>query len=58
MPRTGKLQEILNSDAMQYAGSGVLNTSKLTIEAIPYDGRDYSVAITLPPLSVVIFKIV
>lgn len=58
MPRTGKLQEILNSDAKQYAGSGVSNTSKLIIEATPYDGRDYSIAITLPPLSVVIFKIV
>ncbi|MGZ9675701.1 1,4-alpha-glucan branching protein GlgB [Flavobacterium sp. GNP001] len=58
MPRTGKLQEIFNSDATQYAGSGVSNTSKLIIEATPYDGRDYSVAITLPPLSVVIFKIV
>ncbi len=58
MPRTGKLQEIFNSDATQYAGSGVSNISKLTIEAIPYDGRDYSVATTLPPLSVVIFKIV
>lgn len=56
-PRKGKLTEIFNSDATIYGGSGVANSKKITIEAVPYDGRDYSVELTLAPLSVSVFKI-
>jgi 1,4-alpha-glucan branching enzyme len=52
----GKLVEVFNSDATVYGGSGVLNPNKLTIEASPYDGRDYSIELLLPPLSVIVFK--
>jgi hypothetical protein len=45
-----------NSDGTNYGGSGVLNADKIVIEAMPYDGRDYSVALVLPPLSVVVLK--
>jgi len=58
IPRKGKLKEVFNSDAKIYGGSGIKNAVKLTIEATPYDGRDYSIALTLPPLAVVIFKII
>ncbi|AWG23665.1 1,4-alpha-glucan branching enzyme [Flavobacterium faecale] len=58
IPHKGKLQEIFNSDDVIYGGSGVISPDKITIESSPYDGRDFSVAITLPPLSVVAFKIV
>ncbi|WP_418262989.1 1,4-alpha-glucan branching protein GlgB [Flavobacterium faecale] len=57
LPRKGKLVEIFNSDSESYNGSGVSNLSKISIESSPYDGRDYSAEITLPPLSVVVFKI-
>ena len=57
LPRKGKLTEIFNSDAAIYGGSGVENPNKLTIEASPYDGRDYSIELLLPPLSVTVFKI-
>ena len=56
LPQKGKLEEIFNSDAAIYGGSGVLNSSELTIEASPYDGREYSAALTLPPLSVTVYK--
>jgi 1,4-alpha-glucan branching enzyme len=57
LPRKGKLTEIFNSDAKIYGGSGVTNHGKLTIEAMPYDGRDYSIELLLPPLGVTVFKI-
>jgi 1,4-alpha-glucan branching enzyme len=56
VPRKGKLKELFNSDAGIYAGSGLSNPSKLAIEAFPYDGRDYSVELLLPPLSVTVYK--
>ncbi|POY36189.1 1,4-alpha-glucan branching enzyme [Flavobacterium alvei] len=56
VPRKGKLAEIFNSDAAIYGGSGVKNPSKLTVESLPYDGRDYSIELLLPPLSVTVYK--
>jgi 1,4-alpha-glucan branching enzyme len=32
-----------------YGGSAVKNSAKLAIEASPYDGRDYSIELTLAP---------
>jgi 1,4-alpha-glucan branching enzyme len=58
IPRKGKLKAIFNSDATIYGGSGIKNSVKLPIEAAPYDGRDYSIELTLPPLAVIVFKIV
>ncbi|EIA07744.1 1,4-alpha-glucan branching protein GlgB [Flavobacterium frigoris] len=57
LPRKGKLSEIFNSDAEIYGGSGITNYGKLGIDASPYDGRDYSIELQLPPLSVTVFKI-
>jgi 1,4-alpha-glucan branching enzyme len=56
LPRKGKLKEIFNSDAKKYEGSNVSNSGKLAAESSPYDGRDYSVALQLPPLAVVVLK--
>ena len=55
--KKGKLTEIFNSDAKIYGGSGVKNEENLTIDTSPYDGRDYSVALLIAPLSVNVFKI-
>ena len=57
LPRTGKLKEIFNSDSENYGGSGVSNADKIKIETLPYDGRDFSTELLLPPLSVIVFKI-
>ena len=57
IPRKGKLNEIFNSDSENYGGSGVSNSQKIKIEASPYDGKDFSTELILPPLSVIAFKI-
>jgi 1,4-alpha-glucan branching enzyme len=57
LPKRGKLTEIFNSDDADFGGSGVKNTKKLSIETNPYDGKEYSTALLLPPLSVAVFKI-
>jgi 1,4-alpha-glucan branching enzyme len=56
VPKKGKLTELFNSDSSLYGGSGVKNPNKLTVEALPYDGRDYSIELLLPPLSVTVYK--
>jgi 1,4-alpha-glucan branching enzyme len=55
-PRGGLWQEILNSDAEEYGGSGHGNFGG--IEAVPVEihGRPYSLKLTLPPLGAVFFK--
>ena len=56
VPVKGKLKEIFNSDAEAFGGSGVLNTRQITIKKDPWNGKDYSAIVTLPPLAVTIFK--
>jgi 1,4-alpha-glucan branching enzyme len=57
VPKNGKMIQIFNTDAIAFGGSGVENNENLNIEEKPYLGRDHSVALLLPPLSVVVFKI-
>jgi len=56
VPKKGKLTALFNSDSSVYGGSGIENPNKLTVEALPYDGRDYSIELLLPPLSVTVYK--
>jgi 1,4-alpha-glucan branching enzyme len=58
LPMKGKLKEIFNSDATDFGGSGVSNPKPILIEETPWNGRDFSAEITLPPLGVTVFKIV
>ncbi|WP_281225030.1 1,4-alpha-glucan branching protein GlgB [Flavobacterium aquiphilum] len=57
LPKSGKLTEIFNSDEADLGGSGLKNNKKTTIETNPYDGREYSAVVSLPPLGAVIFRI-
>jgi 1,4-alpha-glucan branching enzyme len=52
VPRPGRYAELLNSDALQYGGSGVGNAEGVAGEEIPWQGKPYSAAVTLPPLGV------
>lgn len=56
VPKTGYYKEILNSDAMEYGGSGKGNFGG--VYSKPNQRFDYSdsITITLPPLSAIIFK--
>ncbi|MBI2850066.1 MAG: 1,4-alpha-glucan branching protein GlgB [Chloroflexi bacterium] len=56
VPRGGLWKNLLNSDAIEYGGSGQDNPMSLTASATPMHGRSYSLEITIPPLAVVIFK--
>ena len=57
LPKKGKLTQIFNSDETQYGGSGVTNAKAIKIDAEPWNGRDFSAALVLPPLGVTVFKI-
>jgi 1,4-alpha-glucan branching enzyme len=55
-PRGGFWQEALNSDALEYGGSGQGNSGG--VEAVPLSvhGQPYSLTLTLPPLGIVFFR--
>lgn len=50
LPDGGAWEEILNTDDLRYGGSGVTNPLPLKAEEKPWNGRDYSVALRIPPL--------
>lgn len=56
VPIQGTWEEVLNSDAVVYGGSGVGNLGWLEAEQVPMHGRPYSLVMTLPPLSTIIFR--
>ncbi len=56
VPHGGYWQEVLNSDAHDYGGSGYGNLGGLEAEAVPFHGRPNSLNLTLPPLGAVLFK--
>jgi len=56
VPTAGFWRELLNSDAKEYAGSGMGNMGGVQAEKKPEHGRPYSLMLTLPPLSVLFLK--
>lgn len=50
MPHAGRWQEILNTDALDYGGSGVGNMGRVNAREKPWAGRAASAELTLPPL--------
>jgi len=56
VPRGGFWKELLNSDAIEYGGSGQVNPRSLRAGKVPAHGRPYSLEIKLPPLAVAYFK--
>lgn len=56
VPAPGFWRELLNSDAEHYGGSGHGNFGGVTAEALPANGRPYSVGLTLPPLGALFLK--
>lgn len=56
VPAPGAYREIFNSDSQYYGGSNMGNGSNMPIaEPIPWMGRPYSIALTVPPLAGVVF---
>lgn len=56
VPFAGKYKEILNSDAKQFGGSGMVNPRVKMSKKEEWDTRKNSIAINLAPMSTVIFS--
>jgi 1,4-alpha-glucan branching enzyme len=56
VPHGGFWREILNSDATVYWGSGQGNAGGQSAESIEWNGRPFSLTLTLPPMGVLFFK--
>jgi 1,4-alpha-glucan branching enzyme len=56
VPAMGYWQEILNSDATVYGGSGVGNLGGVEAASLPSHGQLRSITLTLPPLATLILK--
>jgi 1,4-alpha-glucan branching enzyme len=55
LPSAGKWKELLNTDHLNFYGSGMLNGSKLA-EEFPWQYRNYSALFNLPPLGGFVIK--
>ena len=53
VPEGGNYRELLNSDDLEYGGSGMRNHD-VAAEQHGIHGREHSIVLTLPPLSTVI----
>ncbi len=54
----GKLyyEEVFNTDAPQWGGSGVCNIGPIPVEDVPSHGQDKSIALRIPPLGAVFLQ--
>ena len=55
VPAPGVYQEVFNSDAAQYGGSGVVNEPRPS-QDVPWHGQPHSIEFILPPLGAVFLK--
>ena len=53
LPHPGRWNEILNTDAHEYGGSGVGNLGSVMAQDVPWHGQPYSALLTVPPLGAV-----
>jgi 1,4-alpha-glucan branching enzyme len=56
VPEEGFYEEILNTDSELFGGSNIGNGGMVSSRPIPKHNRPQSIAVTLPPLSVVAFR--
>ncbi len=56
VPKAGEWDEILNTDAGFYGGSGIGNLGLVATETQPWHGFPHSLALTMPPLAVVLLR--
>ncbi len=55
--QSGIYEEVFNSDAPIYGGSGVCNTGDIQTEEPGWNFKEYAIQVVLPPLSVVCFRL-
>jgi 1,4-alpha-glucan branching enzyme len=56
VPLPGLYREILNSDSGVYGGGNVGNGGAVPTDPIPWQGNDYSLLLTVPPLGGLLFR--
>ena len=56
LPSSGQWNEILNSDAVEFGGSGVGNFGSVMADQPGIHGQPHAARITVPPLGAVWFK--
>lgn len=56
VPHGGRWQELINTDASAYGGSGIGNLGGVEAERVEQHGRRWSIRATLPPLGALFFK--
>jgi 1,4-alpha-glucan branching enzyme len=54
VPAAGGYDEILNTDALDYGGSGIGNLGRVVAGPVPAHGHPASLALTLPPLGLLV----
>jgi 1,4-alpha-glucan branching enzyme len=56
VPEEGFYEEVLNTDSELFGGSNIGNGGLVSTRLKPRHNRPYSIAVTLPPLAVVVFR--
>ena len=56
VPFKGKFKEIFNSDSVKFGGENNINPRINKSSEVPWDGRENSMEIVLPPLGMVVFE--
>ena len=56
VPEEGFYEEILNTDSELFGGTNLGNGGLVSSQPIPKHSRKFSIAVTLPPLAVVVFR--
>ena len=57
VPYKGYWKEVLNSDDLKFNGSGITNPGSIRTTPVKYQGREYSIPLTLPPLGIVVLQL-
>jgi 1,4-alpha-glucan branching enzyme len=56
VPLETTYKEILNSDEIEYGGSGQINKKQIKVVNEPFHGRPYHVSMTIPPFGISILR--
>jgi 1,4-alpha-glucan branching enzyme len=56
VPKPGRYREVFNSDAEAYGGTNAGNLGSVAAQQIPWVGREVSLNLRLPPLSILVLK--
>ncbi|MEU2202212.1 1,4-alpha-glucan branching protein GlgB [Isoptericola sp. NPDC019482] len=56
LPDGGAWDEVLNTDAETYGGSGVGNLGRVEAQDVPWKGRRHSVTLRVPPLGALVLR--